>query len=161
MGDGRNAPRLHEKETSTSKQGPIIRDAAPGTADEWFITTCSHVDESEEINRCAQRRRILFEKLRAEGARFKVAILDGVHAGFIHGVPIRRASWSAVGENLMMIPCLFVRERFSGRGVGPRSGRGASRGHPQCDPRRIPGDRTVLRRLHARPPFGFADGDDL
>jgi len=100
------------------KQGPIIRDAAPGTADERFITTCSHVDESEEIDRCAERRRVLFDRLRAEGARFKVAVFDDALAGFIHGVPIRHASWGAVGENLMMIPCLFVRERFSGRGVG-------------------------------------------
>ena len=101
-----------------SKRDPIVRDAAPGTPDEWFVATCSHVGESEEIDRCAEHRRILLDKLRAEGSRFKVAVLDDALAGFIHGVPIHHASWGAVGENLMMIPCLYVPEEFSGRGVG-------------------------------------------
>lgn len=96
----------------------IIREVVRGTEDERFVATCSHVGESREIDGCAQRRRLLFERLRADGARFKIAAVNDARVGFIYGVPIERAPWGAVGENLMMIPCLYVERESSGQGLG-------------------------------------------
>jgi len=97
---------------------PMIREIEAGTEDEWFVATCSHVGESEEIDACARHRQFLFQKLREQGARFKTATVDNAHAGFIYGVPIESASWGAVGENVMMIPCLYVVSDFSRHGLG-------------------------------------------
>lgn len=86
--------------------------------DEYFVSTCSHVNESEEIDACARRRRVLLGDLVRDGALVKAALLDGVHVGFAYGIPIERSSWGPIGRNLMVIPCLYVMERGSGRGVG-------------------------------------------
>ena len=37
--------------------------------EEYFVSTCSHVNESEEIDRCGQRRLEWMRAMRAQGLR--------------------------------------------------------------------------------------------
>jgi GNAT superfamily N-acetyltransferase len=95
---------------------PVVRDMR--SEDDYFVSTCLHVDESDEIDACAARRRELFRDLSAYGGLFKVALLDGAHIGFAYGVPIERASWGPLGQDLAVIPCLYVADTAVGRGAG-------------------------------------------
>jgi GNAT superfamily N-acetyltransferase len=96
----------------------IVRDMLP--EDEDFVSTCSHVKESEEIDACGRRRLDLLRALMQRGAVVKAALLDGRRVGFAYGVPIEHSSWGPVGEDLMVIPCLYVAERAAGHGIGRR-----------------------------------------
>ncbi|UCF10363.1 MAG: GNAT family N-acetyltransferase [Candidatus Bipolaricaulota bacterium] len=95
-----------------------IREMRP--EDEYFVATCSHTYESEEIDSAAGRRRELFASLRRRGARFKVALLDGEPVGFAYGLPIEHASWGPLGDGLVAVPCLCVTDIATGRGLGRR-----------------------------------------
>jgi len=86
--------------------------------DEYFVSTCSHVGESEEIDACAVKRRTLFRDLAARGGRFKVALVGGEAVGFAHGLPIDHASWGPLGRDLVVLPCLFVPDRCKDLGIG-------------------------------------------
>ena len=86
--------------------------------DEYFVTTCSHINESAEIDVCAKMRRQLFEVMKSEGTVFKVAMLDDEHIGFAYGIPIERSSWGPLGQSLMVIPCLYVIEKGTSYGAG-------------------------------------------
>lgn len=83
-----------------------------------FVSSCSHVHESEEIDACAAQRRSRFKELRSHGALFKVALRGDQHVGFAYGIPIEHASWGALGAHLMTIPCLFVLQAEDGQGAG-------------------------------------------
>jgi len=93
-----------------------VRDMRP--QDEAFVSTCSHVGESQEIDDCARERRHLFNSLRAQGASFKVAAVGHDLAGFAYGIPIERSPWGPIGESLSVIPCLYVLPPFTSRGIG-------------------------------------------
>ncbi len=95
---------------------PFIRDMSPD--DEYFVATCSHVNESAEIDACAARRRGQFAILRSEGALFKVATLGKTRIGFAYGIPIEHSSWGPLGEDLMVIPCLLVLSEAASCGAG-------------------------------------------
>jgi len=86
--------------------------------DEYFVATCSHENESDEIDASAQVRRRQFEILRSEGGVFKVAILDGEHIGFAYGIPIEWCSFGPLGQSLMVIPCLHVSKEATSHGAG-------------------------------------------
>lgn len=86
--------------------------------DEYFVTTCSHVNESPEIDACAELRRRQFETMKSEGSLFKVAILDHKHVGFAYGLPIESSPWGPLGHSLMVIPCLYVLPQWTSHGVG-------------------------------------------
>ena len=86
--------------------------------DEYFVTTCSHVNESAEIDACAKMRRQQFEVMKSEGAVFKVAMLDNEHIGFAYGIPIEHSSWGPLGHSLTVIPCLYVLEKGTSHGAG-------------------------------------------
>lgn len=94
----------------------IVRDMQ--AEDEYFVTTCSHVNESSEIDACAEKRRQQFEAMKSEGALFKVAILDHDHVGFAYGIPIESSSWGPLGHSLMVLPCLYVMPKWASKGVG-------------------------------------------
>lgn len=94
----------------------VVRDMQP--EDEYFVSTCSHVDESEEIDACAEKRRELFRDLAGQGGVFRVALVDDEHVGFAYGLPIDRASWGPLGQDLMVIPCLCVLGESTGHGAG-------------------------------------------
>jgi GNAT superfamily N-acetyltransferase len=75
-------------------------------ADEYFVGTCTHLDESEEIDACARRRLTWLRAMHPKGSRAKVASLDGKRAGFLHVIPIEFCPWGPLGRDLMVIPCL-------------------------------------------------------
>lgn len=94
----------------------VVRDMQAD--DEYFVSTCSHINESREIDACAEKRRQQFETMKSEGALFKVAILDHDQAGFAYGIPIEGSSWGPIGHSLMVIPCLYVLPEWASKGVG-------------------------------------------
>ena len=94
----------------------VIRDML--AEDEYYVSTCSHVNEAEETDACGRRRIELLHDLVGKGAVVKAALLDGTHVGFAYGVPIEHSSWGPVGDRLMAIPCLYVQNQGAGRGIG-------------------------------------------
>ena len=87
-------------------------------SDEYFVGTCSHVNESDEIDRCSEKRRAWFKKMHPEGLRAKTALIDGNHVGFLYVMPIEICPWGPRGKDLMVIPCLYVLNRFIGKKFG-------------------------------------------
>jgi len=94
----------------------VIRDMLP--EDEYFVGTCSHVNESEEIDAAGDRRIRLLRNLIDKGAVVKVALLNGRQVGLAHGLPIERSSWGPIGQDLIVIPCLFVKDLGTKQGIG-------------------------------------------
>ena len=86
--------------------------------DEYFVTTCSHIHESTEVDACAEARRRQFKQMKSEGTLFRVALLDNKQVGFAYGVPIDHSSWGPLGSSLMLIPCLYVVEKATSQGAG-------------------------------------------
>ena len=89
-----------------------------GSADEYFVSTCSHVNESDEIDACGQRRLAWLRKERESGLRIKVGLVRGEHAGFLYVMPIETSPWGPLGQDLSVIPCLYVLEKGKGKGLG-------------------------------------------
>ena len=85
-------------------------------SDEYFVGTCTHTNESEEIDSCAARRLAWLRAMHEKGSRVKVATLDGERAGFLHVIPIEFCPWGPLGRDLLVIPCLYVPNK--GHGVG-------------------------------------------
>jgi len=94
----------------------IIRDMEEG--DEQYVGTCTHVNESDEIDACARQRLPWLKKMYAKGLRVKVALLEGKHVGFLYLMPIEVSPWGPLGEELMVIPCLVVTESAKHKGIG-------------------------------------------
>ncbi len=86
------------------------------TADEYFVGTCTHVDESEEIDACACRRLSWLKTMHEKGLRVKVAAINGRHTGFLYAIPIEYSPWGPLGRHLLVILCLYVLS--NGQGVG-------------------------------------------
>ncbi|MCK4404008.1 MAG: GNAT family N-acetyltransferase [candidate division Zixibacteria bacterium] len=93
-----------------------IRDMDATT--EYFVGTCSHVDESDEIDACAKRRIIWLQNMYKRGLRVKVALLDDRPVGFLYVMPIEICPWGPLGKDLMVIPCLFVLNKQKNQGAG-------------------------------------------
>jgi GNAT superfamily N-acetyltransferase len=85
---------------------------------EYFVGTCSHVNESPEIDACGQKRIAWLYKMYEKGLRVKVAILDDKPKGFLYVVPIEVSPWGPLGKDLLVIPCLWVLNQVKGKGVG-------------------------------------------
>jgi predicted N-acetyltransferase YhbS len=94
----------------------IIRDMA--LEDEYFVGTCSHVNESAEIDAASRRRLVWLRRMHMKGLRVKVALLDDKHVGFIYMMPIEINPWDFTGEDLMAVTCLWVVRDETGKGVG-------------------------------------------
>jgi GNAT superfamily N-acetyltransferase len=86
--------------------------------DEQYVGTCTHVNESDEIDACARQRLSWLKKIYGKGLRVKVVLLEGKHVGFLYLVPIEVSPWGPLGEGLMVIPCLVVTESAKHRGIG-------------------------------------------
>ncbi len=93
-----------------------IRDLQP--SDEYFVGTCTHMGESEEIDASARSRLSWLQAMFEKGSRVKVAILNGNQVGFLHIIPIEICPWGPVGRDLSVVPCLVVKKRANHRGVG-------------------------------------------
>jgi len=86
--------------------------------DEYFISACSHVNESEEADACARARLGWLRSMREHGVCSKAALLDGEHAGFIYVMPIEVCPWGPLGRDLLFLPCLVVLSEAKGKGIG-------------------------------------------
>ena len=86
--------------------------------DEGFVGSCTHVDETTEWTASCQRRVPWLRDQYQRGLRTKVALLDGVHAGFLYVMPIEIAPWGLVGRDLMAIQCLTIKDEAKSKGVG-------------------------------------------
>ncbi|MFC1526424.1 GNAT family N-acetyltransferase [Candidatus Latescibacterota bacterium] len=93
-----------------------IRDMTP--ADEAFVGSCTHIDETAEWTASCARRVPWLRQMHVHGLRVKVAVDDGEHVGFLYCMPIERAPWGPVGRDLMVIQCLVVQDKVKGHGVG-------------------------------------------
>jgi len=87
-------------------------------ADEYFVGTCSHLNESPEIDACAERRIAWLNGMYETGLRVKVASLNQERVGFLYVLPIEISPWGPLGEDLMVVPCLFVIAKANDKGVG-------------------------------------------
>jgi len=92
--------------------------------DEYFVSTCTHVDDipdilhRNEIDACAKTRISWLKDMHQKGARVKVAYINSEPAGFLHLIPVEVCPWGPLGSDLMVIPCLVALKEVKGRGVG-------------------------------------------
>lgn len=86
--------------------------------DEYFVGSCSHENESDEIDAACRRRLAWMLPLFDEGFRAKVALVDGRHAGFLYVMPIELSPWGPIGSDMLVIPCLYVVRDCTGEGAG-------------------------------------------
>jgi len=86
--------------------------------DEYFVSACSHVNESDEVNARARQRNKWFKDHYPMGLRVKVGLLDGNPAGFLYLIPIEICPWGPLGKDLMVLPCLFVVKKAQHKGIG-------------------------------------------
>ncbi len=97
----------------------IIRDMTKD--DEYYVSTCTHVNENNiEYEESALRRISWLQSMKKYGLKVKVALLDDVHAGFLYLMPIEINPWQIQGKNLMVFPCLVAHSKFSQSGVGKK-----------------------------------------
>jgi GNAT superfamily N-acetyltransferase len=85
---------------------------------EYFVGTCTHVNESEEADACGKRRVAWLRGMYEQGLRVKVALLEGKPVGFLYVMPIEVCPWGPLGKDLAVIPCLYVSEEGKGKGAG-------------------------------------------
>jgi GNAT superfamily N-acetyltransferase len=86
--------------------------------DEYFVGTCSHVNESAEHDACGRRRLDWLHATHDRGVRALVARVDGKHAGFAYVMPIEVSPWGPLGRDLAVLNCLWVLEDAKHIGVG-------------------------------------------
>ena len=86
--------------------------------DEYYVATCSHVDESAETDACAEQRLRWFREHHASGVRVLTALANGKRAGFLYLMPIGECPWGPLGSDLTVVPCLYVEQWATGRGLG-------------------------------------------
>jgi predicted N-acetyltransferase YhbS len=89
-----------------------------GVNDEYFVATCTHVNESAEIDASSRRRSAWFKKTYRQGLRIKVATLNGERVGFIYVMPIEVCPWGPLGRDLAAFPCLVACSEVKGQGIG-------------------------------------------
>ncbi len=85
---------------------PLIETRDMEPADEYFVDTCTHTHESEEMDSSAGRRLAWLSAMHRNGSRVRVATLAGRLAGFLHVIPIECCPWGPLGRELLVIPCL-------------------------------------------------------
>ena len=86
--------------------------------DEYFVSTCTHEGESEEIDASARRRLAWLHSREPDGLRVKVVLVDGKRVGFLYAMPIEICPWGPLGEDLLVFPCLFVLNEAQKKGAG-------------------------------------------
>ena len=89
--------------------------------DEYYVGTCTHVNEDNiEIESSSPRRISWLKQMEKNGLKTKVALLDNVHAGFIYIMPVEINPFEIQGHDLMVFPCLVSQSKFSSKGVGKK-----------------------------------------
>jgi len=87
-------------------------------ADEYFVSTCSHVNESDELDAHARGRLQWLKANYEKGLRVKVALVDDNRVGFLYLMPIEICPWGPLGEDIMVLPCLWVVNEARNKGIG-------------------------------------------
>jgi GNAT superfamily N-acetyltransferase len=95
---------------------PLIEIHDMEASDEYFVGTCTHTHESEEMDSCADRRLVWLNAMHEKGLRVKVATLNREQAGFLHVIPIESCPWGPLGRDLLVIPCLVSVNKRHGVG---------------------------------------------
>jgi GNAT superfamily N-acetyltransferase len=85
---------------------------------EYYASTCSHINESKEIDADAKERLVWLKKMNDKGLRVKVVYVDDRIAGFLNMMPIEHSSMGPLGKDLMVVWCLYVPKEFKGEGAG-------------------------------------------
>jgi GNAT superfamily N-acetyltransferase len=93
-----------------------IRDMRP--SDEYFVGTCTHINESDEIDLCAEKRLAWLRDKHADGLRVKVAVFKGDPVGFLYAMPIEICPLGPLGHDFLAVPCLVAQTKAKGKGVG-------------------------------------------
>ena len=89
--------------------------------DEYYVGTCTHVNENNiEYEKSAPRRISWLRSMEKYGLRVKVALLDNIHAGFLYLMPIEVNPWRIQGRDLMVFPCLVSHSKFAKKGIGKK-----------------------------------------
>jgi len=102
-----------------SKTDIVIRDMTE--EDEYYVGTCTHVNENNiECESSFPRRISWLRQMEKHGLKIKVALFDNVHAGFIYIMPIEINPFPIQGMDLMVFPCLVSQSKFSLKGVGKK-----------------------------------------
>ncbi|UCB52610.1 MAG: GNAT family N-acetyltransferase [Candidatus Zixiibacteriota bacterium] len=97
---------------------PTIQVRDMDATTEYFVATCTHVNESDETDAVARRRVRWFRDMHNKGSRVKVALLDEKQIGFLYVMPIEMCPWGPLGVDLMVIPCLVVLDKEKNQGAG-------------------------------------------
>jgi hypothetical protein len=97
---------FHTEVAGVNKMKPAIEIHDMDSGDEYFVGTCTHMNESEEIDACGRRRLAWLRAMHQKGSQVKVATLDGKRTGFLHVIPIEFCPWGPLGRDLLAIPCL-------------------------------------------------------
>ena len=89
--------------------------------DEYYVGTCTHVNENNiEYEMSAHRRIPWLRSMEQYGLKVKVALLNGIHAGFLYIMPIEINPWQIQGKDLMVFPCLVSHSKFAKKGIGKK-----------------------------------------
>ena len=70
-------------------------------ADEYYVSTCSHINESDELDAHARQRLQWLKANYEKGLRVKVALLDDNPKGSLYLIPIEICPWGPLGEDLL------------------------------------------------------------
>jgi GNAT superfamily N-acetyltransferase len=84
----------------------------------WFVSTCTHVDESADWDRGGAVRAFWIENMLPSGLQIKVALDGDRPIGFVHLLPIELSAFRLMGHDLLTIPCLALQDAYHGQGVG-------------------------------------------
>ena len=82
--------------------------------DEYLVGTCTHVNgKSEHIRKegkdfFTNRRIARLRNMHEKRSRVMIASINGQQVGFLHYMPIEICPWGAIGQELMVSPCLSV-----------------------------------------------------
>ncbi|MFX1532767.1 MAG: GNAT family N-acetyltransferase [Promethearchaeota archaeon] len=89
-----------------------------GEAGQYYVSTCSHINESDEMDTGGKKRLAWLMKMHERGLRAKVAFLADEIVGFLHLIPIEYSHWGPIGKDLMVLLCMYVPDKWKNKGVG-------------------------------------------
>jgi len=85
---------------------------------EYFVATCSHVNESDEIDASGMRRLAWMQAMAPRGLKVFTALRGEEPIGFAYILPVEACPWGPDGENLMVMPCVWVPPKLQHQGAG-------------------------------------------
>ena len=85
---------------------------------EYFVSTCSHVNESDELDAAGRRRLAWLREMEPKGLQVFTALCDGEPVGFAYLMPVELSPWGPVGRDLMVMPCVWVLPKSQKQGAG-------------------------------------------